>query len=314
MRELAGEHWGVLQGSEMRDLGVTESAIKHQVDISRVLRIKRAIYRLSDYPWTWQSELQALLFDAGPKAVVSRRSAARLLKFWRYRDCPVLEVTGPENHDHEVTLGRRHRSSRMPTQHVTVVQGFPCTTAARTCFDLIGDPDPGLRRSIVGREIHAKNMKRVVNDALRRRGMALGQLAAVRATLSKRGRPGSTLARLIVVEFGARYVPTESEGEDLFLELVAASGLPEPERQIDISGDLGSGWIGRVDFLYRALRLVIEIDGSTHDGPLDQAADDARDAYLRAEGYEVWRIPYVELLFRPERVMRELARRLATAA
>jgi hypothetical protein len=304
----AAQH-GTCRGAQLRRRGATESSIRHRARRGPLVKLKHDIYRLRDHPVTWESRLQALLFDAGPRAIVSHRSAARLHGLWRYRHDPTVEVTTPECHDHLVTLGRAHRSARMPEEHRAVVDGFPTTTLARTCFDLMGDPDPSLRRSTVGLEIHAANMLRVVNDALARHGMSLGQLAAVQVALAKRGRPGSTLARTIVASLGADYVPTESEGESLFVELVDLYDLPQPARQVQIAGP--RGWVAKVDFRYPQLCLVIEIDGRVHEGPLDRARDAARDAELRALGYEVWRIPYRELLLRPHAVMEELRRRLS---
>jgi very-short-patch-repair endonuclease len=51
--------------------------------------------------------------------------------------------------------------------------------------------------------------------------------------------------------------------------------------------------IGRfiVDFVCFEKRLIVEIDGPSHDGAERQAEDRERDAWLRAEGYRVLRLP-----------------------
>jgi hypothetical protein len=295
---------GVLTGAQVRRRGVTVDALRHRVGTRRIARLKPDIYRLTDHPWTWHAQLQAALFDAGDGAVLSHRSAAQLHGFWRYRDHNAVEVTGREQHDHKVTLARLHRSADMPTVHRTVVAGFPVTTVARTCFDLCGDPDPGLRRNDDGRQLHATLMTRVLNDALARRGLTLGQLAGVVATIGKRGRPGSAVTRELVAKIGPHYVAPQSDGESLVMELVETFGLPEPERQVPVSD--AAGWIGNVDFLWRQPGLVLEIDGSWHDGPLDQAADGARDGRLTALGLKVWRVKYGDLVSRPESFVRQL--------
>ena len=64
-----------------------------------------------------------------------------------------------------------------------------------------------------------------------------------------RGRAGSGVLRQLLIERGGRYAAPESELEARFIALVSASGLPQPERQVDL-GDADS-WIGRVDFVYR---------------------------------------------------------------
>src|SRR5262249_12949176 len=160
----------------------------------------------------------------------------------------------------------------------------------RTCFDLFGDPDPGLRHSIEGRQLHATLMLRVLNDALARRGLTLGQLAVVLATIGRRGRPGTALARKLLAELGPDYVPTESDGESLVMELVEALDIERPERQVLLSDE--QGWVGRVDFLWRRASFVLEIDGQWHDGPLDQASDAERDRRIEALGLKVRRVGY----------------------
>ena len=69
----------------------------------------------------------------------------------------------------------------MPPAHRQGVEGFPVTTVARTCFDLMGDPDPASTFGPAGKEIHERNMRRVVNDALADRQLTLGALRRVQA-------------------------------------------------------------------------------------------------------------------------------------
>jgi hypothetical protein len=207
-----------------------------------------------------------------------------------------------------VSLARFHRSALLPATQRTVRAGFPVTSVARTCFDLIGDPDPGLRKSAEGRKVHSRQMARVLNDALGRRGLTLGQLAVVRASVGKRGRPGSALARELLKEFGPKHTPTESDGESLVVELIGEWSLPIPERQVLFSDE--QGWIGRVDFVWRASMLVLEVDGGWHDGPLDRQEDAERDDRVRALGYDVWRWRYRDLVLRTSLYARQLSARV----
>jgi very-short-patch-repair endonuclease len=51
--------------------------------------------------------------------------------------------------------------------------------------------------------------------------------------------------------------------------------------------------IGRfiVDFLCFERRLIVEIDGPSHDEPEQQAKDREREAWLSGEGYQILRLP-----------------------
>ena len=138
--------------------------------------------------------------------------------------------------------------------------------------------------------------------------MTLAQFAAVLALLGKRGRPGTVLSRAIIKKFGASYVPLTSDGEMLVAELIETHEVEEPERQARLNDE--QGFIGDMDFLWRRHRLALEVDGRTHDGPLDIAADAARDRRVQALGYEVWRWKYHKLLVDGHGLMRQLARRL----
>src|SRR5690606_18651631 len=101
-------------------------------------------------------------------------------------------------------------------------------------------------------------------------------------------------------ERGGEYVAPESELERRFLALVRNHGLPEPERQVDLGDD---EWIGRVDFLFRGARIVVEVDGAEfHDGLLDRRRDEKRDARLAAAGWYVLRFRWSDVVDRPNRV------------
>jgi hypothetical protein len=74
---IAAAHHGVLTSGLALGEGVTTKALRHQAAMGRLLRVKHGIYRVRGHPVTWESRLQAALFDAGPAAVVAGRSAGR---------------------------------------------------------------------------------------------------------------------------------------------------------------------------------------------------------------------------------------------
>jgi len=63
-----------------------------------------------------------------------------------------------------------------------------------------------------------------------------------------------------------------------------------------------------LDFYVANLKLAIEIDGIAHDMGDRPERDEVRDAYLRAEGIEVVRIPATDVLKSPEDVAEMLVR------
>jgi hypothetical protein len=267
--------------------------------------VGRGVDRLRDHPFDHWAQCQAALDLAGRGAVLGLRTAARLHGFYAYRRADEVEVLAPRRNDHGTSLGRIVQTRSLPRPHVTEVDGFPVTTVARTFFDLCGDPDPPVRRR-GGHPAHDRKMRAVYNDALARRGLVFVQEAAVLAVTGKRGRRGTRLVRELLLRFGPDYEPTRSDTESLFMELVWATGLPEPEKQAAL-GDV-RGFIGVVDFLWRDARVVVEVDSTWHDGPLESETDAERDERLTAVGYVVKRYRYRHLVAEPDRIRRELGR------
>ncbi|NIJ07337.1 very-short-patch-repair endonuclease [Sphingomonas vulcanisoli] len=67
------------------------------------------------------------------------------------------------------------------------------------------------------------------------------------------------------------------------------------------------------DFVCQAARLVIEIDGATHDGDEAQAYDARRTAYLAREGYRVIRFTNTDVMTNLEGVVGALRSVLAVS-
>ena len=79
---------------------------------------------------------------------------------------------------------------------------------------------------------------------------------------------------------------TMPRAEALFWEPVRAGRLNglKFKRQVPITPYI-------VDFLCAAAKVVIELDGPSHDLPDQQAHDVGRDAWLRSQGFIVLRFP-----------------------
>ncbi len=61
------------------------------------------------------------------------------------------------------------------------------------------------------------------------------------------------------------------------------------------------------DFMCKELRLIIEVDGSSHDGADAYTADERRDYELAQAGYRILRIPHQEVLNDLENVRAAIA-------
>ncbi len=81
--------------------------------------------------------------------------------------------------------------------------------------------------------------------------------------------------------------PTRSEFEDAFLAFVRRHGLPTPETNQIVAGY-------EVDVLWRAQKLVVELDGREfHEHAFEE--DRERDAVLLGAGFAVLRLTWHRL-------------------
>jgi hypothetical protein len=262
------------------DLGLTPKQIQARDGSGQWVGVTRGVHRIGAAPSADRQLLLAHILRGGPGTVASHRAAASL---WRIPGFSphVVEVSKPRGRSQRIAHGRIHGSLWLPERHVTEVEGIPVTTPARTIFDLAG-------------WYHPKRVKRAFENALNMGLVQPLQQAALVAELGKRGRRGTALMRKLCKSHGVDYVAPASELEALLLDVLAETGLPAPDQQVDVGDE--EGWIGRVDFLYRKAKLVIEADGVRWHHPDD---DRERDDSLTAAGWQVIRVTWEQLVNRP---------------
>ena len=99
--------------------------------------------------------------------------------------------------------------------------------------------------------------------------------------------------------------PTRSHLERAFLKLIRDAALPPPE----VNARLGPY---EPDFLWRAERLIAELDGyAYHSSRASFESDRARDRDLSARGFTVLRLTYTEVTEEPTTVLIALRAHLA---
>ena len=132
--------------------------------------------------------------------------------------------------------------------HVAHVCGIPCTSVARTLYDL----------SAVAR---SWTVEWAVDDALRRKLVSLPGLRRVADALDGKGRRRSTVVRAILDARTPGYEPGGSDAETRLSRLLVRAGLPRPVAQHTIR--IGRRTF-RVDLAYPEHGVVIEYDGWEH--------------------------------------------------
>ncbi len=100
---------------------------------------------------------------------------------------------------------------------------------------------------------------------------------------------------------------TRSEAQERFLALVRKGRLRRPETNVVIRGF-------EVDALWRAERIVVEIDGFAFHSSSDAFEwDRQRDGVLTAAGLRVMRVTWRQITREPEALLVRLAQALATS-
>jgi len=91
------------------------------------------------------------------------------------------------------------------------------------------------------------------------------------------------------------------------LALIRKARLREPEVNVVVRGY-------EVDLLWRAERLVVEVDGfAFHSSRTAFEADRRRDAVLAAAGFRVVRVTWAQLAQEPEALLARIAQALVAA-
>jgi very-short-patch-repair endonuclease len=172
---------------------------------------------------------------------------------------------------------------------VTKLDNLPITTVPRTLHDLAG---------VAGQQ----ELERALAQAP---GLGLTTHDDLLSLLERASwRPGVSRLRALL----AREAPpalTRSEAEERFLALIRKGQLPKPAVNTSVRGY-------SVDFLWRAERFVVEIDGfAFHSQSPKFESDRRRDAELAAAGVRVVRVTWRQLVGEPEAVLVRLALALA---
>lgn len=274
LARIAADQHGVVTTAQLRCVGFDKSAIDRRVKAGRLLRVHRGVYAVGHLPPSPHARAMAAVLACGPNALLSHRSAGALYGLIRH-DGPV-DITSPTNRSHAgITLHRSQTTER------TIHYGIPTTTPARTLIDLADVLDP-------------TRLTRAVNEARLR--TLLTDTALIEAIEAAPGRRTNGLL--------PTHAPTRSAFEDAFLRFIDRYDLPHPEVNAHLHGY-------EVDMLFRAQRLVVELDGRNHQHTFE--ADRERDAHLLAHGFATLRITWPRLTRTPAREAKRLHSLLAEA-
>lgn len=264
---LARAQFNRVSRTQLLELGLSDSAIRHRLAIGRLVAVEQAVFALPpvldhDDLGRWMG---ATLTSAG--SALSHVSAAAAWGVWA--SPRAFEIVtrpgsgGPKRHGGVLVF----RSTTLAGDR-TAFRGIPITTPERTVLDLAAT-------------ISSPALARLMRESIRLRLTSLEALTDVVGRHPRR-RGTQRLMRVLARYSGLPLERARSGAEIRALEILRDDGCSLPCLNVRIAGE-------EADLSWPASRLIVEIDG----GPfhLDAGEDARKTRCWEAAGWTVRRIP-----------------------
>jgi very-short-patch-repair endonuclease len=287
---IAAQQRTLVRHDQLVALGVGKSAIGRALSDGRLYWVHRGVYSVVE-PKAWPplTREHAAVLVCGERSYLSHRSAAAV---WGIRPQATgrTDVTLVGRDAGRTRAGIRiHRVKTLNPLDTRKFGGIPITSPARTLLD-------------VAPHLNDRELEKAFDEAI---ATELVTIAAVRSMLLANPRRPGWRRVYELAHADRKPTMTRSEGEEAMLKLIRRAGLPDPE----VNARLGR-WT--VDFLWRAERLVVEVDGHPyHSSRAARERDHRKDAELQQAGFVVIRITGRRLKYAAEEVLAQVAAALA---
>lgn len=287
---LAGRQHGVIARWQLKQLGVPLHRVDYRLKKGWLEPVHHGVYRVGPIAPPRYREMAALL-ACGAGAVLSHESAGAL---WEVLPPPgaatPVAVSTARNVVGPAAGVQVHRMVRIAADETTRFDDLPLTSTSRTLLDLAST-------------LSVRALEQALARADRKSLLDRADLELL--MLRYPGRRGNARLRALISS-SHTLTFTRSEAEERFLALVRKAGLRPPEMNVKVRGF-------EVDALWRAERLVVEIDGyAYHSSPMDFKRDRNRDGVLAAAGFRVMRVIWYQLTHEPEVLLVRLAQALVS--
>jgi predicted transcriptional regulator of viral defense system len=167
--DIAARQRGLVRTSDLQAVGVSASATSNRTARGMLHRIHRGVYAVGHLALSREAWWLAAVLAVGVGAVLSHLAAAEL---WGLREANGrIDVSTPRRR--RVRGVRVHACNRLDPRDVTVLDGIPVTTVARTIVDL-------------AEILTAPQLADVMHEAASRGLLDLGEVEAVAARLTGR--------------------------------------------------------------------------------------------------------------------------------
>ncbi|MED5815920.1 type IV toxin-antitoxin system AbiEi family antitoxin domain-containing protein [Mycolicibacterium sp. 050232] len=271
-------HDGVITRAQALSAGLSDDAISRRVRSGHWQRCAPGVFFVDDRPFTDSARVRSAVWSYGPAATASGLAAAWWHGVTRYPPDSV-EVTVPKVSNHRKRDGIRVRRRDLLSSDIVERNGLRVTA---------------LPLSVIEAATRRRGGATLMDAALQRH-VELKQLWD--AHLRNKGRHGSPAARILLLSAadGAR-----SEAERLLLKLLRHNNITGWTANHPVAGY-------KIDVVFQAARLAIEVDGwAFHSSADDFENDRNRQNIISLHGYQILRFTWLDLTEYPDRVLAEI--------
>ncbi len=282
---IAAKQHGLVTHTQAIAAGLSRTALSRLVRSGIWEQVRPRVFRKAAKSQTEEQALFSVCLWLGAGAVVSHRSAARLLGLDLKKG--ELEVTTPPRFAGGAKGVLVHRSKTIGERDRRVLRGIPITTGARTLIDLAEGFDDD-------------ELAIIVEEAWRKKIAAPDWVAQRLKELGKQARRTGALAE-ILADCRSRNLPMESALEVRLWRLLKRHGL-KPIPHSEFRDDFGQP--GHVDFAFPDHGLAIECDGYETHGTREAFENDRlRAARLVSSGWRVMMLTWKQVTEDPQKVI-----------
>ena len=278
---IADRQRGLITRAQASSIGLDSDRIQYRLDSGRWTQVHENVYRVGGAPDSVELRRLAAVLAVGPVAAVSHRAAAEMHGLWTLAS-PVVEITTTRDQSPELDVVVVHRLADLHPRWITVVDGVPCTTVARTLVDL---------GAVMSEPVVAECLDRA-------RGRGLVTVSAVETARAGCGAAGEARCRSDPSRPRASPCVRTGRGRVRGADgagLLAEQELPAAVPEYEVWTEFGA-FVARVDFAYPELRLAIEVDGFAAHSSVDAfRRDRTRQNALVAAGWTVLRFTWTEV-------------------
>lgn len=246
---LARGQYGLVTAWQMEDAGFDANARQWLRRTGRVVVVRHGVYRLLGVAPTWRSSALAAVLAAGPRAVLSHRSAGALWDLFEEQDlrgalhvisASQVRAAGVSAHRQRLLAGdsvRRHL--------------IPVTSIERTLIDLAAEETP-------------VSLGRLIDECIRRGFTTPGRLQQAAQAHQDVGARNMAAMWAALSDRGVGYDPGANDWEYELDQMWDQVGLPPAERQYTIV--VASGRKYRPDRVILDARMAIDWNGHCAHG------------------------------------------------